>query len=100
MRPAIVVVARLWCCPRSRARASGSGRCPTCISDEAECDNQSNVGHEGINEEELGEISDNYGGIAGKMEEMVRDAISYDGRYTSAEFEKLKKMVRDMKTPL
>jgi hypothetical protein len=33
------------------------------------------------------------------MEEMVRDAISYDG-YTSVEFVKLHKMVRDMKTPL
>jgi hypothetical protein len=33
------------------------------------------------------------------MEEMVRDAMSYDG-YTSVEFAKLQKMVRDMKTPL
>jgi hypothetical protein len=33
------------------------------------------------------------------VEEMVRDAMSYDG-YSIGEFGKLEKMVRDMKTPL
>jgi hypothetical protein len=47
----------------------------------------------------LVDIGDNYVNIADKMEEMVHDAMSYDG-YTSVEFVKLQKIVRDMKTPL
>ena len=52
-----------------------------------------------MSEEELADIGDNYANIADKMEEMVHDAMSYDG-YTLGGFEKLEKMVKDMKTPL
>ena len=52
-----------------------------------------------MSEEELTDIGDNYANIADKMEEMVCDAMSYDG-YTLAGYEKLEKMVKDMKTPL
>ena len=52
-----------------------------------------------MSEEELADIGDNYANIADKMEEMVRDAMSYDG-YTLGGYEKLEKMVKDMKTPL
>jgi hypothetical protein len=37
--------------------------------------------------------------MADNLEEMVRDAMGYD-EYTDAEFEKLKRLVTDMKTPL
>jgi len=37
--------------------------------------------------------------VADQLEEMVRDAMGYDG-HTILEFEKLKGMVTDMKTPL
>jgi hypothetical protein len=70
---------------------------PTCQNDESECDNQI-AGHD-MSEDELIDIGENYVNIANKMEEMVRDAMSYDG-YTSVEFAKLQKMVRDMKIPL
>ena len=52
-----------------------------------------------MSEDELLDIGDNYASIADKMEEMERDAMSYDG-YSIGEFGKLEKMVRDMKTPL
>ena len=52
-----------------------------------------------MSEEEFANIGDNYANIADKMEEMVRDAMSYDG-YTLGGYEKLEKMVKDMKTPL
>ena len=52
-----------------------------------------------MSEEELADIGDNYVNITVKMEEMVRDAMSYDG-YTLGGFEKIEKMVKDMKTPL
>jgi hypothetical protein len=70
---------------------------PTSQNDEAECDNQS-AGHD-MSEDDLVDIGENYVNIDDKTEEMVRDAMSYDG-YTSVEFVKLQKMVRDMKTPL
>ena len=52
-----------------------------------------------MSEEELADIGDNYVNITVKMEEMVHDAMSYDG-YTLGGFEKIEKMVKDMKTPL
>jgi len=70
---------------------------PTYQNDEADCDNQT-AGHD-MSEDELLDIGDNYASIADKMEEMVCDAMSYDG-YSIEEFGKLEKMVRDMKTPL
>ncbi|RLN42461.1 hypothetical protein C2845_PM01G42350 [Panicum miliaceum] len=70
---------------------------PTCQNDEPKCNNH--TAGDDISEDELVDIGDNYVNIANKMEKMVRDAMSYDG-YTSVEFEKLQKMVRDMKMPL
>jgi hypothetical protein len=52
-----------------------------------------------MSEDELVDIGDNYVNITDKMEKMVCDAMWYDG-YTSVEFAKLQKMVRDMNTPL
>jgi hypothetical protein len=52
-----------------------------------------------MSENELVDIGNNYVNVAEKMEEMMRDAMLYDG-YASVEFVKLQKMVRDMKTPL
>jgi len=52
-----------------------------------------------MSEDELAHVGENYVDIAPKMEEMVRDAMSYDG-CSSKEFAKLKQMVRDMRTPL
>ncbi|GJN39559.1 hypothetical protein PR202_gb28684 [Eleusine coracana subsp. coracana] len=50
-------------------------------------------------EDDLVDIGENYVHITNQAEEMVRDAMGYDG-YTNVEFEKLKKLVPDMKTPL
>jgi len=77
----------------------GDGRLPdspTYQDDVAEGDQTAGLD---MSEEELTDIGDNYANIADKMEEMVRDAMSYDG-YTLGGFEKLEKMVKDMKTPL
>ena len=45
------------------------------------------------------QISDNYVHVADQLEEMVCDAMAYYG-HTILEFEKLKNLVTDMKTPL
>ncbi|RLM66393.1 transposon protein, putative, CACTA, En/Spm sub-class [Panicum miliaceum] len=50
-------------------------------------------------DEDLVDISGKYVHMADNLEEMVRDAMGYD-EYTYAEFEKLKRLVTDMKTPL
>lgn len=51
--------------------------------------------------DELNDIGDNYVNIVDKlMLEIMCDAISYDGLYTSTKFVKLKGTVREMKTPL
>jgi len=72
---------------------------PTYQNDEADCDNNETAAGHDMSEDERVNIGDNYASIADKMEEMVRDAMSYDG-YSIGEFGKLEKMVRDMKTPL
>ena len=71
--------------------------CPTYQDDEAECDNHTS--RHNMSEDQIVDIGDNYASIADKMEEMMCDAMSYDG-CSIGEFEKLEKMVRDMKTPL
>ena len=50
-------------------------------------------------DEDLVDIGGKYVHMADNLEEMVRDAMGYD-EYTDAEFEKLKRLVTDMKTPL
>jgi hypothetical protein len=47
----------------------------------------------------LVDLGDNYDSITDEMEQMVCDALGYAG-YDSEEFEKLRKLVVDMKTPL
>ena len=44
-----------------------------------------------MSEDEIVYIGDNYASIADKMQEVVHDAMSYDG-YIIGEFEKLKRM--------
>jgi len=65
--------------------------------EEVHSDNQA-VGND-LSEDDLIQIGDNYVHVADQLEEMVRDAMGYDG-HTILEFEKLKRMVTDMKTPL
>ena len=65
--------------------------------EEVHSDNQV-VGHD-LSEDDLIQIGDNYVHVADQLEEMVRDAMGYDG-CTILEFEKLKRMVTNMKTPL
>ena len=50
-------------------------------------------------DEDLVDIGGKYVHMANNLEEMVPDAMGYD-EYTDAEFEKLKRLVTDMKTPL
>jgi len=52
---------------------------PTYQNDEADCDNNETTAGHDMSEDELVDIGDNYASIADKMEEMVRDAMSYDG---------------------
>ena len=50
-------------------------------------------------DKDLVDIGGKYVHMADNLEEMVRDAMGYD-EYTDAEFEKLKRLLTDMKTPL
>ena len=49
-------------------------------------------------DEDLVDIGCKYVHMANNLEEMVPDAMGYD-EYTDAEFEKLKRLLTDMKTP-
>lgn len=75
-----------------------SGKFYACQDEEeVHSDNQA-VGND-LSDDDLIQIGDNYVHVADQLEEMVRDAMGYDG-HTILEFEKLKKLVTDMKTPL
>ena len=63
---------------------------PTYQNDKADCDNSEIAAGHDMSEDELLDIGDNYASIADKMEEMMRDAMSYDG-YSIGEFGKLEK---------
>jgi hypothetical protein len=67
------------------------------LEEEVHSDNQT-VGNE-PSEDDLIQIGGNYVHVADQLHEMVRDAMGYDG-YTNLEFDKLKRMVTVMKTPL
>ena len=64
---------------------------PTYQNDEADYDNNEIAAGHDMSEDELVNIGDNYASIADKMEEMMRDAMSYDG-YSIGEFGKLEKI--------
>jgi hypothetical protein len=62
--------------------------------EEVHSDNQT-IGND-LSEDDLLQTSDYYVHVADQLEEMVRDAMGYNG-YTNLEFDKLKRMVTDIR---